>query len=303
MTTKNVISVLGFALATALGVLAIPAQAQQPTSRNLRRTGSVTLPGNNERAVNVVRLKMDSNHSVRLVAEGADVPPVEFSGTWSGPTQKAFSLKLTRALKGVKSVASGRIYMRGTKDVQRIAINGKAEGQDFSLEFLPARPPVLAFKQLSLTANGSGFIRMPDNTRSALNQVALTLEKNGNATIQINGATETTFGGKWSHVGNSELIRLTITSGFNNAGGTGKGTITMRSETELENLYFTSKAAEGVVYAVRFTGAQGAPPAGTAAAPKPSQPSLATVKPVPDKGNATPAEQVTPPEQTPPTSP
>ncbi|MDX1931465.1 MAG: hypothetical protein SFU56_02555 [Capsulimonadales bacterium] len=258
------------ALVVFVPAAALPTNAQsaKPVSGNLRGTGTITLPGANERAVHVVRLKMGSDRTVRLVAEGADVPPVEFSGKWSGPVNNAYRLTLTRALKGVKAVASGQVYLRGPKDVQRIALTGKAQGQDFSLEFLPSKPPVLNFKQLSLTASGTGVLKMPDNTQSKLTQVAMTLEKNGNATIIVDGErSKATFGGKWTRVGNSELIRLTITSGFNNAGGTGKGTITMRSANELENLYFTSKAAEGVVYAVRFTGAQGAPPPGTAAAP------------------------------------
>jgi hypothetical protein len=271
MNMRNYTIAIVASVCGILGGGGMPVHAQTsstPITANLRGTGTITLPGGDEHALNVLRLKMGSDHIVRLVAEGADVPPVEFSGKWTGPINKTFTLILTRALKGVKADASGRIYLRGPKDVERIALQGKAQGQDFSLQFLPAKPPVLAFKELSLTANGSGIIKMPDNTQSKIDQIALTLEKNGNATIKVNGQTDATFSGKWAHVGNSELIRLTITGGFNNVGGTGQGTLTMRSETEIENIYFTSKASEGVVYAVRFTGAPALPPEGTAAAPK-----------------------------------
>jgi hypothetical protein len=56
---------------TITTILAVPVHAQQPTSANLRGIGTITLPGGDEKAVNVVRLKMGADHTLRLVAEGA----------------------------------------------------------------------------------------------------------------------------------------------------------------------------------------------------------------------------------------
>ena len=249
-------SIIISSAALAVATLTLPAHAQramQPLSSNLRGTGIISLPGGGEQSVNVLRIKLNSDHTARIVAEGADVPPVEFSGRWSGPVAKVVGLKLTRAFKDVKATATGRVYLRTAKDVDRIEITGKSTGRDFTLDFTPKKPPVIAFKELSLTATGTGVVKMPDGTQENIQQLGLTLRKNGQAQVTINGNAEGTFGGKWFHPGNSELIRLNITSGFGNAGGTGKGTITLRSATELENLYFTSKASEGVVYGIRFT--------------------------------------------------